>query len=102
MKQLDLFSLPVHEQMSSEDKALNLPSLQNPADCLKINQVVVILPPSENITNIEDYYYLIDFAGKRGRIIEKHSNVKTISYSVEFRGGKCGVFYSHDLDVVEE
>lgn len=102
MKQLDLFSLPVQEQMSTEEKALDLPSLQNPVDCFQLNQVVGILRPNENSTNIEDYYYLIDFAGKRGRIIEKHTNAKTISFSVEFKDGKCGVFYSHDLEAVEE
>jgi hypothetical protein len=107
MKQLDLFSLPVQEQVSSEENALDLTSPTNSSDdksidCFQLQQVVEILSPIEDIANIEDYYYLIDFAGKRGRIIDKHYYKKAISYSVEFKDGKCGVFYSHDIEAAEE
>jgi hypothetical protein len=106
MKQLNLFSLPVKEQPISKEKVTEIDCSEiSPkekwSDHYQLNQVVVVLNPNKDCCNSEDYYYLLDFAGKRGRIFEIHHTTNTLSYSVEFKSGKCGMFYPHDLEAAE-
>ncbi|MCM3619817.1 hypothetical protein M3936_19790 [Sutcliffiella horikoshii] len=63
----------------------------------KVNALVKVKLPSAALENtqLEDYYYLRDFANKTGRIISIHLGLK-ICYTVDF-GGYQGIFYHNDL-----
>lgn len=45
---------------------------------------------------LEDYYYLLDFAKKKG-VIVKINDEKRINYQVEF-SNSTGLFYAEDLE----
>ncbi|MCM3443985.1 MULTISPECIES: hypothetical protein [Metabacillus] len=63
---------------------------------LKLNQLVQVKLPIESNTNLEDYYYILQFKSKKGNISYIH-NGKVLSYSVLFEGNKEGIFYHDDL-----
>lgn len=48
---------------------------------------------------LEDYYYLLDFAKKKG-VIVKINDEKRINYQVEF-SNSTGLFYAEDLEILE-
>ncbi|PGT83297.1 hypothetical protein [Bacillus sp. AFS040349] len=61
----------------------------------ELDQKVEVIPPVENECDIEDYYYLKDFAKKRGFVTEVHKGNR-VSYTVDFNGRK-GIFHHKDL-----
>jgi aspartokinase-like uncharacterized kinase len=61
-----------------------------------LNQTVKVITPNKNSNVSEDYYYIIDFAEKKGTITKINSG-QNLSYTVMFDNGREGIFYHNDL-----
>ncbi|MDX8367140.1 hypothetical protein [Cytobacillus sp. IB215665] len=83
MEQLDMFDVIDEEPQTEKEPRFSL------------NQQVEVNTPKKQSTDIEDYYYLSEYAGKKGVIVKVNSGEKT-SYTVDF-GNKEGLFYGDDL-----
>lgn len=87
--QLTIFDM-LEEQDKNDDIQTIIYELN---DRIQIRQV----RESEDIPS-EDYYYLKDFSGKKGKIISKDVNSNgTFYYKVHFNNGMFGYFYAGDF-----
>jgi hypothetical protein len=71
------------------------------APTLTPGQKVQVNPPGDGPYDPEDYYYLRDFAGKRGYVTEVHYGRANVCYTVHFDGER-GVFYHADLTALTQ
>ncbi|PMC36284.1 hypothetical protein CJ195_15870 [Bacillus sp. UMB0899] len=89
MNQLDMFEI---EQELTNASIEIIPKY-------KIDTRVTVKKPDININlDLEDYYYLKDFAGENGYVADITITLsRRVCYQVQF-ANKIGVFYEEDLD----
>ena len=64
------------------------------------NTVEVVAVPDEK-QDVETFYYLKEFTGKKGVLTRIGRGRRTISFEVEFSNGQIGIFYEHEIRKVE-
>jgi hypothetical protein len=113
MKQLDLSTLSEETSHSkvknkpivkdnSTSRSPNTESKNGVQEEFALQQLVEVVPPSKEEYDCEDYYYLLEFAGEKGRISKIHQYNSLLSYSVEFSNDKYGIFYKKDLILLSD
>lgn len=59
--------------------------------------VEITARPDEN-QNVEDYYYLQDYTGKKGEVVRIIKGRKVVSFEVDFHNGNnIGIFYEKEI-----
>ena len=100
--QLSFFDQPIETYLSTtvEATTMNVTVESNSIDYMEpplfiIDQTVYVPKPSKKI-DVEDYYYLEDFANEVGKITRIYSNNQGHSYDIAFKN-KTGIFREKEI-----